>query len=344
MTSLRGTGPVPSDLRPGPTRAIDTVVTNVQLDDVLWERLCRALGARHIIRLAPGDDQGLRRGLELADVALISAMPPIEDLRGPNLKWLHVTHSGLDQVARQEFLDRGLIVSGSAGYSVETLAEHAFFFMLSLAYRSAALLDAQRARRWEKASRADLRSLYGRTAGIIGLGHIGQAIATRCAAFGMNVTGHRRADQPVAGVSRLYASERGEGIGPLLEQSDFVILALPLTDQSRGLIDGAALARMKPSAFLINVARGGIVDEEALIAALRDGRIAGAGLDVFAREPLPPESPLWQMPDVLVTPHSSPAEPDREARAVAIIAENAERYRQGLPLLNQLSGAEVLGP
>ena len=325
-----------------PIRSIDTVVTNVRLSEALWDRLRHALGASRIIRVAPEDADGLRRGLDTADVALLSALPPVDQIRGSRLKWLHVTHSGLDQVARPELLERGLIVSGSAGYSVETLAEHAFFFMLSLAYRSAALLDAQRQRRWEKASRQDLRSLYGQTAGIIGMGHIGQAIALRCAAFGMQVLGHRRSARPVAGVTRLYSTEQGEGIDELLERSDFVILALPLTDTSRGLIDAAALSRMRPSAFLINVARGGIVDEAALIDALRSRRIAGAGLDVFAREPLPSDSPLWQLRNVLVTPHSSPAEPDREDRAIAIIAENADRYRHGRALLNQLTREAVL--
>jgi len=161
--------------------------------------------------------------------------------------------------------------------------------MLSLAYKATDLWDSQRRSAWEKEGREHLRSLYGHTVGIVGLGHIGQALA-------------------------------------------------------RGLINARTLAMMKPSARLINIARGGVVDEPDLIDALRHGKIAGAGLDVFCQEPLPSDSPLWTMPNVLITPHTSAREPDRDERAVALISENIRRYRMGQTLLNEVSDGDLYTP
>jgi len=207
-------------------------------------------------------------------------------------------------VARPEILERGIRLSGSAGYSVEALAEHVLFFMLSLAYRSRDLFESQRKSAWEKAGREHLRSLYKQTVGIIG---------------------------------KVFCEENGDQPVSLLAQADYVVLAVPLTNQSHKMIAATELAQMKPSAHLINIARGNVVDEQALIHALETGQIAGAGLDVFAVEPLPSDSPLWQMPNVIVTPHTSAREPDRDDRAVDLIAENYRRFLSGEPLINELT-------
>lgn len=324
-------------------KAQASVVTNMAFSDVRWQRFVEVFNAFRVVRCAPDDLVGLESALRTAEVAVLAAIPPIESLAASSLKWLHVNHAGFDKVARVEFLERGLIVTGAAGYSVETLAEHAFFFMLSLNYRAADLMDAQRRCSWDRQGREVLRSLYGKTIGVIGLGHIGCAIAKRADAFGMRVIGFRRSDACPTAVTKIWSSAHGETIKPLLEQSDFVVLALPLTDQSKHLIDAQALASMKPSACLINIARGAIVDELALINALEMRQIAGAGLDVFAVEPLPADSPLWRMNNVVITPHSSPAEPDREDRALDLIERNATRYqRHEFPLINQMSNGDVL--
>ncbi len=216
------------------------------------------------------------------------------------------------------------------------------FFMLALAYDFPAFHAAQRARRWGIPRQDSLRALSGQTVGILGLGHIGSAVARRCKAFEMRVLGFRRRDAPApAGVDRVSCVERGESFVPILQESDFVVLALPLTDATHGMIGAAELARMKPTAFLINIARGALTDEAALAQALKAGRLAGAGLDAFATEPLPRSSPLWTAPRTLITPHVTPRLADRTERSIAIISENIRRYRAGETLLNLLTEREM---
>ena len=303
-----------------------------------------ALAPAQVVRIEEDDLDGLREGLKKADVGLLQSLLPPQEIRGPNLRWVHVTHAGIDRIARPAFLERGIRVSGSAGYSVETMAEHALFFMLSLAYRSTDLLDSQRRSAWEKEGRTHLRSLYGATVGIIGLGHIGQALAVRCSAMGMRVVGFQRKGGAVPAVDHIYSAQDEAGLDSLITESDYVVLAVPLTNKTRHLMNARRLGLMKPSAHLINIARGDVVDEMALIETLQAGRIAGAGLDVFCQEPLPSESPLWTLPNVLITPHTSPREPDREQRAVDLICENIQRYRAGQPLINEMTEDDVFTP
>jgi len=168
------------------------------------------------------------------------------------------------------------------------------------------------------------------------LGAVGQEIARLCKAFGMRVIGIRRSDgaaSPCPDVDRVYPREQ---LPELLAESDFVVLALPLTKETQGMIGEKELRVMKPTAFLINVARGAIVDEEALVRALTEKWIAGAGLDVFTREPLPPESPLYAMDNVIFSPHISGDIPDYESRAVEVFCENLRRYLAGEPFLHEV--------
>jgi len=269
-------------------------------------------------------------GLDRAEAAVLAADLDDRVLRAPHVTWVHCDHAGLERSARPEVFDRGLVVTGSAGRSAPALAEHAIFFMLSLAYDAPAFLDAQRARRWGVPGQEKLRALYGRTAGIVGLGHTGTELASRARAFGMRVLACRRRPDPAC-----------VPLETVLRESDFVVLALPLSDRTWRMIGARELALMKPAAFLVNMARGAIVDESALVAALRSGRLAGAALDVFEREPLPADSPLWSAPRTLITPHVTPQVPDRTARSLEIIAENFRRWRAGEPLLNRLTRDDV---
>jgi len=323
---------------------IKKVITNLGYPNELWKPVGDAFAPAQVEQIDRNDLEGLREGLKDADVALLKVLLPPEEIQGPNLRWVHVTHAGIDRLARPEMIERGIRVSGSSGYSVETLAEHALFFMLSLAYRSQDLLDSQRRATWEKTGREHLRSLYGASVGIIGLGHIGQALAVRCSALGMRVIGYRRSAEAVSGVDQIYSAQDEGGLDRLLTESDYVVLALPLTNETHNLINAHRLGLMKPNAHLINIARGPIVDEAALIEALKAGAIAGAGLDVFCQEPLPPESPLWTLPNVIITPHTSPQEPDREQRAIDLIIENIRRYRSGQCLLNEMSEDDIYVP
>ena len=167
-------------------------------------------------------------------------------------------------------------------------------FMLMLCSNYPAFYEAQKQKRWRGVPGSEkLRALYGRTLGILGMGHTGVELASRAKAFGMRVLGYRRRDLPVPpGVDRMYCTERGETIHPILEQCDILALVLNLSDATRHLIGRDELARMKPGAILINLARGGVIDEAAMIEALESGRLGGAGLDVMETEPLPETQPV----------------------------------------------------
>jgi phosphoglycerate dehydrogenase-like enzyme len=157
----------------------------------------------------------------------------------------------------------------------------------------------------------------------------------------MRVLGHRRRAVETPGVDVLTASDRGEGIDDLLRESDFVVLAVPLSDTTHHLIGPRELGLMKPGAVIVNIARGSVIDEPALIETLRAGKILGAGLDVFDKEPLPADSPLWDLPNVLITPHLTPSVPDRTGNSLEIVLENARRYRIGEPMVNLLAREDI---
>jgi hypothetical protein len=217
--------------------------------------------------------------------------------------------------------------------------------MLALAYQYPRFLDAQRAHQFGVPGQNELRGLYGRTVGIVGLGHTGSELAVRLKAMGMNVFGYRRsAGSPPAGIDRLYCAENGDTLDELLADSDFIVLAVPLNNATHNLIGRRELSLMKRSAYIINMARGAVIDEEALTEALYAGQIGGAGLDTFTKEPLPADSALWDAPNTLITPHATPQVPDRTGRSIDIIRENIRCYRAGEPLLNQLRPSDIYTP
>jgi phosphoglycerate dehydrogenase-like enzyme len=216
------------------------------------------------------------------------------------------------------------------------MAEHALGLLLSFARKLHLARDAQRDRRWAQTEHwtqpPSFIDLAGSTLGIVGFGTIGLALATRARALGMRVLAVRR--HPAADPAPAHEQWGPERLHDLLERSDFVVLAAPETRDTRGLIGRDELARMRSSAVLVNLGRGALVDEPALIEALRSGGIAGAGLDVFEREPLPDDNPLWTMPQVIVTPHTSGLGPRYWERALEMFQDNFERYRDGRELRN----------
>ena len=240
--------------------------------------------------------------------------------------------------ARPEVFERGILLSGSAGRSAEVLAEHAVYFMLNACYHTRELMAAQSAHEWlREPGMYAWRGLYGRTAGIIGMGHTGKCLAERLHAFGMRLYTYSRSATPqLPFIDHEYVMSRGEGPEALYENSDFIILCIAMTDQTRHMLDAAAFAHVKRGAVLVNMGRGQLVDNEALLAALSDGTLSCAGLDVFDPEPLPKDSPLWDCPNVYITPHITPAVPDRNGRCLEIIRENVRRYLHEEPLINQV--------
>ena len=319
-----------------------TVMATLGYQGAHWERLMQAVAPGRIVRVDRQDDAAVRAALADAEVALIAGDLDPRYLDAPKLRWVHCDHAGLNKFARPEIFAKGLVVTSSAGRSSPALAEHAIFFMLALSYRFPVLYKAQQEHRWGIPGQDDLRGLYGQTIGIVGLGHTGKELAKRAKAFGMNVLGYRRSQAAAPeGVDKVYAEAAGDSIDLLLEQSDFVVLAVPLSDRTFQLIGDSELRRMKPTAYIVNMARGAVIDEAALLDALREGRLAGAGLDTFRTEPLPAESPMWDAPNTLITPHFSPQVPDRTGRSLDIICENLRRYRAGESMLNQLTPDDV---
>lgn len=321
---------------------IATVLTTVTYTGAHLRRIRDALSPAELIHLRRDDAAGIATALERADVAILAGDLDDRFLRAPRLRWIHCDHAGLNKSARPAVFENGLLVTSSAGRSSPVLAEHALLFMLAFAFNFPAFLEAQRRHRWGIPDQDSLRGLYGRTVGIVGLGNTGSELALRCKALGMCVLGYRRSDAaPPAGVDRGFSAVAGDSLDDLLRESDFVVLAVPLSDATHHLIGERELRLMKRSAILVNMARGAVVDEAALLRALNEARIAGAGLDTFAREPLPLDDPLWDAPNTLITPHVTPQVPDRTGRSLDIIVENARRYRAGQPLLNQLKAEDV---
>ncbi|WP_263707412.1 D-2-hydroxyacid dehydrogenase [Shouchella tritolerans] len=326
-------------------RDIRVVLTTVNYSDEHFQKLVDGFAPAKVIRLRRNNHEGIQKALETADVAVLGGDLDERFLQAPLLRWVHCDHAGLNKFASPKIFERELLVTSSAGRSAPVLAEHAIFFMLALAYQYPRFLDAQRAHQFGVPGQDDLRGLYGRTVGVVGLGHTGSELAVRLKAMGMNVLGYRRsAGSPPPGVDQLYCAENGDTLDELLAESDFVVLAVPLNNATHHLIGRRELSLMKRSAYIINMARGAVIDEEALTEALYEGLIGGAGLDTFTKEPLPVDSPLWDAPNTLITPHTTPQVPDRTGRTIDIISENIRRYRAGEPLLNQLRESDIYTP
>ncbi|MCU6796549.1 D-2-hydroxyacid dehydrogenase [Paenibacillus sp. WQ 127069] len=324
------------------TREIKNVLVTVEYAENHMARLKEALSPANIIHLSTKDASGIEEALKIADVALLHGDLDDRFLNAPNLRWIHCDHAGLNKSARPEVFEKGIIVTSSAGRSGPVLAEHVMYFSLALTYRFTSFYAAQQAHQWGIPGQNNLRGLYGKTMGILGLGNTGKELALRAKAFNMRVLGYRRSLSEIPEhVDKLFCADRGDTLDELLRESDIVALVLPLSNETHHLIGKRELELMKPSAFLVNLARGAVVDENALLLALREGTIAGAGLDTFSSEPLSADSPLWDAPNTLITPHCTPAVPDRNGRSLEFIRHNIHAYRTGGVMVNQLSERDI---
>jgi phosphoglycerate dehydrogenase-like enzyme len=288
----------------------------------------RGTGIAHVEVQTPEE---LVRRLPEADVLVVSGLWKNDLVAAAHkLRLIQSISAGTDQYDPALLRQRGIRLASAAGVNAAAVAEHAMALMLALARRIPEARDNQNARHWrgmisEIGARED--QLSGKTLLIVGLGRIGLRLAHLAKAFDMRVIATKRDPSTGGhGADAVYGQDR---LLELLGQADIVALTCPLTPQTEHLIDGAALAAMKPTAHLVNVARGRVVDEDALIAALRQRRIAGAGLDVTREEPLPPSSPLWALPQVLITPHSAGETQRYEDAVIDILLENLERLWRG---------------
>jgi glyoxylate/hydroxypyruvate reductase A len=276
-----------------------------------------------------------------AEVLFDVDQPSASDLasRAPRLKWLQTSSSGVGELVRRlDIVDRPIVVSNAAGIHAVPLAEFVLFAMLYFARDWPRRAAEQRAHHWE---RCTIETLEGKTLGIVGFGSIGQAIARLARPLGLRVIGLRRSAAAFLDADSDADADGAQVYGPehlqtLLRTSDYVVLSVPHTDETVGLLGSAELHCMKPTAVLINIARGSVVDEPALIDALQTGRLAGAALDVTATEPLPPDSPLWDLPNVIITPHSMSTASDENERLTDLFCENLRRYADGEPLRNRI--------
>ncbi|MBD2615307.1 MAG: D-2-hydroxyacid dehydrogenase [Nostoc sp. ZfuVER08] len=247
----------------------------------------------------------------------------------PVLRWQQSPSAGVNHILTPNFLQRDIILTNGAGVHAIPISEFVLAFMLYHAKNLRKLQTLQDEHTWVRG--VFLEELADATLLIIGTGNIGQAIASRAQAFGVRVWGSRRHPEPLPHFDKIVGADQWRS---LLPEADYVVIATPLTPETVGLIDEAALRSMRPSAYLINIARGAIVDEDALITALREGWIAGAGLDTVATEPLPPQSPLWSLPNAFITPHCSALSPRLRERIAALFIDNLKRYQAGQPLRN----------
>lgn len=252
------------------------------------------------------------------------------------LRWVHSGAAGVASALYPEMRDSGVVLTNSAGVYAEPMAETVIAMILHFARGLHMAVRAQAERRWaeDRFEGADspVREVAGGTVGIVGFGGIGRAVASRALALGARVVALKRspADAP-PGVSLRTGEDALPG---LLAESDYLVLSVPGTAATRGMIGAAQLDMMKPGAVLVNVGRGGVVDEGALAERLRDGRLGGAALDVFEHEPLSPDSPLWDLPNVLLTPHVSGVSRGYWRREMDLIVENIGRHLAGRELVN----------
>ena len=276
-------------------------------------------------------------------------MPPRNLSKAPRLKWVQLHSAGINQLSDHPIMPSNILITTASGIHAVPMGEFAIMMMLALTRQAPRMVRMQDGGEWPKDRETYVGSeLRGKTLGIVGYGSIGRE-AARIAKQGFNMrilaltrsgrkedvgyvepnTGDREGKLPDAWF-------RPQQLLELLSQSDFVLISMPLTNETRKMIGEPELRTMKPSAYIINVARGAIIDENALVRALREHWVAGAGLDVFATEPLPSTSELWKLKNALIAPHISGGSPNYEDRAVELFAENIRRYLNGEPLLNMV--------
>jgi len=300
------------------------------------DRIDRAFAGK--VRVVQSRDRAtFLRFLPEANVLFTWTLPRRHFVSARNLRWIHTPEGGAENLLYPELVKSDVLITNSKGVSSDAIADHAFALLLSLSRRLNDCMAAQSHGLWSRdllwSGESTPVSLAGRSLLVLGLGSIGRGIALRAKSFGMTVLGYRKH----AGGSALdFVDQIGSGrdLDRMLLQADAVVLALPLTSETRFILNKERFARTKPGALLINVGRGGLIAENALLESLASGRIAAAGLDVFEQEPLPHGSPLWHHPRVIVTPHVAGTEPRHMDRATELFEKNLSKFLGGEPLEN----------
>lgn len=310
------------------------------ISDNVWEREGDTIRsfAPHIRPLIyVGEDQLPQDQLDNVDIAFFSSDLWPERSRGivlsilksPNLKWLHTFSAGVDSPFFVQLLEQGIRISNSSGATASPIAQTTILYMLALSRNVRAWMQHQDKHEW---TRHEFTELHGSRLAVIGLGPIGLEIARLAVAMNMQVEGIRRTPDGTEPCATFGFDKMHEVVG----RADWVAVALPLTPNTTNIFDASFFSSMKKGSYFVNVGRGELVDEPQLITALQSGHLAGAALDVFATEPLPEDSPLWDMPNVIITPHSSGASHNSALRAEKIFVENLREFVSNGSLKNEV--------
>lgn len=303
------------------------VLVSFNLDEEYAERIRSCLSGIEVKKSS--DPSTLLSEIRDAEVLLAGRFNSEMFAAAKKLKWVQAVAAGVDRFLFPEFICSDVTLTNARGVHPAQVSDHVLALILAFSRKLKAFMESQYERKW---ARLQCEELQGRVLGIVGLGAIGREIARKAKCFGMRVLAvDRNVAVPPTSVDELL---KPPALSALLKQSDFVVLSVPLTRETEGLIGEPELAAMKREAILINVSRGRIVQEQALVKALREGKMGGAGLDVFEEEPLPRSSELWDMENVIITPHVAGSTPQYWARVCDIFCENLKRYASGQPLIN----------
>lgn len=318
------------------------VAATMRLDRELLERIGAVHPRVHVWDLAekvqaensreplPGGE--LDDILRDTEVLFCARIPRDLPARAPRLRWVQTLAAGVEHMLVPGILADGVVLTNASGTHAIAIAEYVLGSMIMFVKMMPKFFAQQQKKEWRFDTPA---RLHGKTMGVVGLGSVGEEVARLARAFGMTVVASRRSQPaPASGVGYAHELLPVGDLHQLLARSDFVALCTPLTPQTTGLIGEAELRAMKPTAYLINISRGGVVDEAALVRALHEGWIAGAALDVVATEPLPQDSELWGMPNVILTPHVAGVFLDMRIETTDLFCRNLKRYVEGQELFN----------
>jgi phosphoglycerate dehydrogenase-like enzyme len=322
------------------------VVVAADFDEALIDRI-RGVSTR--LDVAQHRKGGPLEVVAGAEVLLVQGWMPKPE-QAPDVRWVQLMSAGADHAMKRPLVSAtDVTVTTASGIHASPIGEYCMAMILALAYEVPRFLDLQARAEWLSPDRYVPRTLRGQTIGVVGYGSIGRELARLAAGFGMRVVAVKRDPSTMAEDDGYTAPGTGDPDGALpvavhppeelaavAAESDFLVSTLPGTPATRHLIDAAVLGAMKPTAVLVNIGRGAVIDEAALIDVLRAGPIAGAALDVFEEEPLPAESPLWSLPNVVVTPHISGNSDRYDEMVTDVFVENLARYLDGRALLNVL--------
>lgn len=317
---------------------VSVILSTIPLNEEQRQRIMSVAPGYEVIPAPRRDRDKLREVVSKTEIWFGGGIRPDLFAVARRLKWIQAVSAGVDSMLFPEMKQSGVIITNVRGMQRHAVADHTILLMLALARRLRRFIHLQAAGQWHRYDdwmlRSDITELKGSTIGIIGLGRIGQEIAGRAKAFHMNVIGTNTSGRPVPNVDTTYGPD---GLEAVIRAAQWLVIAAPLTETTRNMIGERELSWLGPDGYLINIARGGLVDQSALIKALQTGQIAGAGLDVATIEPLPEDSPLWYLPNVIITPHMAASMRDYVGEALNIFCDNLKRYLNGQPLINEVN-------